>query len=365
MRSGVSTGCTARTILAIGLVAGLATGACSPEGQAGRGPAEPRDTPVVVAPVALREFVDRIEALGTARANESLTITARVTDTVSRLDFTDGQPVAAGSILAVLADAQETAELDEAQATLREAQQQYARTRELLDRGTATQARLDEVTTQRDVAAARVAAIEARLADRIIRAPFAGVLGLRMVSPGELVQPGDEITTLDDIDVIKADFSVPERFLSALAPGQRVQARSAAFPGREFTGTVSVVDTRVDPVTRAVTVRARIPNPDHALRPGMLLTVDVFTNRRRSASVPEEAIVPIANEKYVYVIDADSQARRTSVRLGAREPGWVEVTGGLEPGARVIVEGVHRIRDGAPVSLVGERGAPDGAEPDA
>lgn len=329
-----------------------------PQGGHARGPA-----PVVVADVSAEEFVDRIEAVGTARARESVEITAQVTESVSALYFEDGDFVAEGAILVELTDAEEAAEIAAARATLADAEKQHDRLVDLVRRGTATRSRLDTALAARDAARARVEGLEARLADRIVRAPFTGLLGFRAVSLGTLVQPGDLITTLDDVSLIKLDFSIPETFLSALEEGLSIEARAAAYPGQIFTGRVKVVASRVNPVTRAVTVRAELENPDRRLRPGMLLTVDVFKDRRESPSIPEAALLPVSDAVYVFRVREDAgdgdtgsatRAERVTIRIGRRRPGRVEVVEGLEIGDRVVVEGLQRLRDGNPVKITGE-----------
>lgn len=321
-----------------------------------------RAVPVIVATVQPVEFADRIEAIGTAKANESVEITAKVTDTVREVNFEDGMEVRAGQILVELTKAEEVALLEEARATLAEAELQYRRIADLVSRGSASRARLDEQTRIRDGAKARVDALEARLADRRIRAPFSGVLGFRQVSPGTLITPGTVIATLDDVDPIKLDFAVPETFLAALKPGLEIEARSPTYEGRLFYGTIRTVDSRVDPATRAVTVRAEVANPDRLLRPGMLLTVEVIRNRQKLLAVPEEALVPIQDRQYVYQVTDDSVAERVPVEVGRRRPGIVEIAGGLDGGARVVVEGTVRLRPGAEVDILEERALPGRSE---
>ena len=318
-----------------------------------------RRTPVAAHVVETAEFTDIVEALGTARANESVTITAKVSDVIARLEFDSGQRVEAGDILVELADAEEAAGLVEARATERETRRDVARIRDLTERGVAPRSRLDEAIAAAERAAARVEAIEARVADRIIRAPFSGVIGLRNVSVGELVRPGDVIAQLDDASVIKLDFTVPERFLSVLEPGQEVAARSSAFPDTVFVGEVDQIDSRVDPATRAVTVRALIDNADGRLRPGMLLTVELRRDRRERPSVPGGAIVRLDEQAFVFRVEdgeRGAQAVRTPVELGRRTEGLVEVLSGVEPGERIVAEGVHRLSDGAPVAVQGDAG---------
>ena len=182
-------------------------------------------------------------------------------------------------------------------------------------------------------------------------APFDGVLGLRLISPGTLVQPGDKITTLADISLIKADFSIPESFLSALKIGQKINANSAAYQDRHFEGVVAAIDTRVDPVTRSVMVRAEIPNEDGSLLPGMLLTIDLRSNIQISLAVPEQAIVPIVDRKYVFLVTGENTVEQREITIGRRQPGIVEVLEGLKVGEPVITLGTHRVRRGQTVDV--------------
>jgi len=191
------------------------------------------------------------------------------------------------------------------------------------------------------------------MADRSIRTPFAGVLGLRRVSVGALVRPGDVITTLDDISRIKVDFPVAETKLANVTLGLKVRATAAAFPGEIFTGTVESIDTRIDTASRTVTVRAVFPNDQARLRPGMLMTVGIETSPRTSLSVAEQSLVPIETRQYVFVIAADDTAERREVKTGARVPGHVEILSGLKQGERVVLEGTVRMRPGAAIRIAG------------
>lgn len=299
-------------------------------------------------------FADTIEAIGTAQANESVTLTARVSETVQRVNFSDGDFVEEGDILLEMTRREETAQLAEARAALREAEQQYERTIDLVQRGNASKAVLDQRV--RDVAAAesRVAAAEARVEDRVIRAPFKGLLGLRLVSEGTLVAPGEPITTLDDVSVIKLDFSVPEAFYSIVEKGQPIRARTAAFPSEAFLGQVATVNSRIDPVTRSVTVRAEIPNPDARLKPGMLMTVRLISAEREGLSVPENALVPVGGQQYLFVVEDDQTVTRRAITIGNREPGRVEVTEGVREGELVVTKGTVSLRPGLPVRILNQ-----------
>jgi membrane fusion protein, multidrug efflux system len=305
--------------------------------------------PVVVAEVTRERFVTTLESLGTVRSNESVDLAAKVTGRVELLDFTDGQRVRRGDLLVRLDTAQEQAELREAEVRLAEQRRELDRIRGLVADRALPRQRLDEQESRVSEAEARLEVVRARLDDRVVRAPFSGVLGLRRVSVGALVSPGTLITTLDDISVVKLDFTVPETFLPRMAPGQEISARSAAYPAQTFSATVTSIDSRIDPGTRAGIVRAEIPNPDGVLRPGMLLTVRLLMNPADSLSVPEAALVPIRDEQYVFLLTDEDRVERLRIVTARRAPGRVEVLEGLEEGMRVVVEGTSRIRAGAKV----------------
>jgi len=200
--------------------------------------------------------------------------------------------------------------------------------------------------------------VRARAGDYVITAPFTGFLGLREVSPGTLVSPGTQVTTLDDIHIIKVDFSVPEKFISALKEGQEIAAGAAAYPGREFRGVVRTIGTRVDPVTRAATVRAEISNEDDALRPGMLLTVDLVSNLAEAVSTRENALVPVGDDQFLFRVREDETVERIKVLVGRRYGARVEVTSGLAEGDLVVISGIMRLRDGSRVRIQEQQEAP-------
>lgn len=297
---------------------------------------------------------DSLEALGTTAANESLLITAKVTETVVRVNFEDGDLVEAGQVLVDLSGRVELAGLEEARAAYREAEQQMRRQQQLTDQKLVPASQLDTQRAAVDSAKARLDATRARLSDRVITAPFSGVLGFRRVSPGTLVTPGTTITSLDDISLIKLDFSIPETYLKVLATGQTISAHSAAYPDRDFTGVVRTLGSRVDPITRAIAVRAEIANTDHALRPGMLLTVELFQPQRQTLVIPEIAVVQVAREAFVFRVQADQSVERVAVTLGGRRRGQVEVRSGLSAGDRIVVDGTVKLRPGSLIDDVTE-----------
>lgn len=307
--------------------------------------------PVIVTEARLAPFEDRVEALGTLLAYEAVTLSTTVTETVAAIHFDDGDRVEAGQLLVELRDTEERALLEEARVLAAEAERQYERLKTLQRQGQAALSLVDERQREWDAAQARLRSLEARLADRSLRAPFSGVLGLRNISVGALVVPGDIITTLDDDRVMKLEFSVPATFLAALRPGLRIVASSPALVGRAFEGTVATVDSRVDPVTRSIRVRAHIPNPQRVLRPGMLMEVALSKNPRHGVRLPEEALLQLGNQHYVLLIEEDRALRR-EVSIGARRPGEVEIREGLNPGDSVVVHGTTRVSNGDGVRIV-------------
>ena len=309
-------------------------------------------TLVATEPATVRPIADIVEAIGTAQANESVTLTAKVTDTIRHVRFEDGDFAQQGDVLVELTNEEQTALLAEAEANVRDARTQYERLADLLDQGSVPVSDVDEARARLSGATARYQAIVARLDDRLIRAPFAGLLGFRQVSAGTLITPGTAITTLDDISTIKLDFAIPEVYLGVVQPGLELVAESAAFQGRTFPAEVRTIGSRVNPVTRAVPVRAHIDNPEALLRPGMLMTVKLTTASRDALTVPETALLQRGADTYVYAV-AEGNAAMTPIDLGIRRDGWAEVRSGLTLGQEVITEGVIKVRDGAPVRTAG------------
>lgn len=309
---------------------------------------------VITAQAFTDQFVDRVEALGTSFSNESVIITANVAERVTEILFEDGQTVEEGQLLVAMRRDEQKAALAAAEAVLAERRTAYERARELERRQFTTTAQLEErLAAMREAEANRDAAA-ARLADREIRAPFSGIVGLRNISPGTLVSPGDRITTLDDLDPIKLDFTVPAAYLSSIEPGLEIVATTTALPGREFRGEIRSVSTQVDRVTRSITARALIGNADHALKPGLLMTVQLLKNPRRAVVIPEEALVPVGTSNFVFVVEEDTAFRR-EVETGARRPGEVEIVSGLEAGESVVTHGTMRLRDGQKVKIIEEQ----------
>jgi membrane fusion protein (multidrug efflux system) len=319
---------------------------------------EPGVTKVVTHVAVPQRLLDEIEALGTARANESIEIRPRISSIVTHVAFTEGELVHKGDLLVELENSEVRAGLAVAEAALSESLSTYKRSESLASTQAISASSLEQLRATMQVNSAQVAAARARLDNTVIRAPFTGRVGLRRVSPGGFVDTSTVITTLDDTERIKLDFSIPETFLTVVSEGMNIVARSLVYPGRTFTGTVETVDTRLDPVARSVQVRALLANPDGALKPGMFLTVDLQRDRGEVLVAPEEAIVPERDEQYVFQV-VDGKAVKRLVTLGRRVPGLVEITGGISAGDLLVTEGTHKIRDGSEVEIV-NRHAADG-----
>ncbi len=316
---------------------------------------------VIATPVRQEIFADRLEAIGTLQANESIVVTARAQGIVEKINFSDGGTVEEGTALVQFDEDEERARLQVELANLEEQRKQFERIAGLARANATSEARFDEQQAAVKKAEANVAAARARLSDYTIRAPFDGRLGTRRISVGALVTPGTVITTLDDLSVVKLDFSVPETFLSTLSVGLDIEATTAAYPDELFQGLVKSIDTRVNPTTRSVDIRAEILNEDRRLRPGMLMVVDLIKDRRESLMIAEESLVPFENQQYVFVVSNDNRVERVPVTIGRRRPGSVEVLEGLELGDLVVTEGNTSLTSGNSVRILNEsdvRGAP-------
>ena len=345
-----------RKLIVIAFILLLA--ACGKDAQSKR---EGGDQPVLVTTRELRlqPWSDSLQALGTVRAHESITVSTKVSEIVQQVHFQSGDVVARGAPLVTLSGQAQQAALLEAQAAANEADKLLRRQEELAGQQLIARAALDTQRAARDAANARVAQIRAQLGDRVIRAPFAGVLGIRQVSPGALVTPGTAIATLDDVANVYVDFPVPETMLAQLARGLRVRGSTEAYAGRRFEGVVSTVDARIDEATRAVTVRADFPNADRALRPGMLLEIALQRPERQALVVPEIAVVQVGTEAFVFRVTPDGRVERAVVKTGARREGLAEITEGVKAGDRIVIDGTGKLRPGSPIT---EAGAEPGAQ---
>lgn len=311
---------------------------------------------VITAPVREAEFSDRVEALGTALANETVVITADTTEKVSAIHFEDGQEVAKGDLLVTLDKSEEEADLSAAEAQLTEARSAYNRAQDLQKTSALSKATLQQRLAALKQAESQIEAIKSRINELTITAPFDGILGLREVSVGALVQPGDTITTIDDLSRIKVDFDVPSVFLPSLQTGLPIIGKVDAYQDKDFKGEVQTVNARVDPITRTVRVRAILPNPDALLKPGLLMTITLLKDARQALLIPEEALIKKDDRNFVYVVketDANTkEAVEREVKIGAREEGHIEILDGLQENESVVIHGTLKLRDKTPVTVM-------------
>lgn len=334
----------------------LANLASAPAGQAATGkpggaPAGRPPSPVETAAVKTGTVSDVVEAVGTLTANESVTIAPEIAGRITALSFEEGQLVEKGETLVELDSAILEGELKQAQSELALAEDAFARASQLAKKGSGTVVALEQATAQRAAARVRVGLAEARLAKTKLSAPFSGVAGLRNISIGNFVTAGQAIVTVTNIDPIKVDFRLPETYLGSLRQGQKVELRVDAFPDRRFEGEVYAIDPVVDVNGRAVKLRARIPNKDRALAPGLFARVSLTTGARENAMLaPESALVPQPTGPTVFVVK-DGVARQRAIKLGKRLPGQIEVLEGLEAGEQVVTAGQMRLREGARVNV--------------
>jgi membrane fusion protein (multidrug efflux system) len=342
-------------VLAAVLKITLADDSKGGSGGPGRGgPGGGRGQAVAEAIATPREFADQIRVLGVARSKRSVNITSNTTELITRVMFTDGQRVASGAPLVELQAREEDADLIQARAQLAQAQREYDRYKILAERGVAPRVTAETAETALQTARAAVAASEARRGDRVLRAPFAGVLGLTTVTPGTLISPGSVITTLDDTSAIRVDFPLPERYLGVLQVGTPLTATADAYADQTVSGRIALLDTRVNEQTRAVIARAEFANPGNRIRPGMMMRVAVQQGRRQSLSVPEAAVQYEGQGAFVYRIargENGTTAQRVEVQTGAVEGGFVEILSGLDNNDRVVASGLNRIQPGAPVTV--------------
>lgn len=315
---------------------------------------EETTTPVIGARVETTRWSDPLSALGTLKAEESITLSATVTALVEALDFEGGEQVAEGTTLIRLNSAETRADLRAVEALRDERQAVVNRLAQLQERNLAPLADVEDSSAQLRQAEASIAGIQAQLDNYTLSAPFDGVVGFRELSVGTLVTPGTELVTLDKLERMKLDISLPERELGRLTLGTLIDAHSAAFPESSFQGSITNIGTRVDPISRSVVVRAEINNPELQLRPGMLMEVSIERDSRQSPTVPESALIAEGLQQHVLVINEDDMGiERREITPGQRRPGEVEVLSGLEPNELVVSHGTDRTRDGATVQLIG------------
>jgi len=318
-------------------------------------PAVVKIAPVRVQTTQVQEvpFARGIAAVGSLRSDESVILRPEVAGRIQHIDFGEGQSVKAGQVLIRLDDSIPRAELQQAQANLALAQSQYKRSVDLQGRGFVSQQARDEASSTLKVQQAATVLAQARLDKMTIRAPFAGMVGLRDVSVGDYVNQGQDLAPLEAIDPLKVDFRVPEMYLSKVGTGQTLAVRLDAMPGQEREGKVYAVSPLVDAGGRSILLRATVANPDHTLRPGMFARVQLQFAQDRALVVPEAALSPSGQTQYVFRV-REGKAQRVQVTVGERREGRAELLTGVAPGDEVVVAGFQRLTDGAPVTIVAD-----------
>jgi membrane fusion protein (multidrug efflux system) len=316
-----------------------------------------KGVPVEAAKVVAAPLSEQVTAVGTLLSDESVTISAEIPGRLKEIHFVEGQPVEKGAQLFILDDSVYRAQLADAEAKLKLAEQTYKRTSQLFSSKYATAQSADEAVSNLAVAKAAVELAGVQLEKTRIVAPFSGIIGLRQVSVGEYITAGRALVNLEAIDPVKADFRVPEKFLPAIKVGQTIRIGVDAFPGDTFEGKVYAIDPRIDVAGRSLLVRAKVPNKDQQLRPGLFARVTVLLKLKEDAlTIPEQAIVPQGDSQYVFKID-DGKVTLTKVTLGMRRSGRVEILHGLSADDQVVTAGQLKLRDGSQVSIVSGAGA--------
>jgi len=326
-------------------------------------------SPVAVTKPEPYLFSDAITVLGVAKARQGITLTSNSTEMVAKVLFADGARVAKGQVLIELQARQETAAVSQVQANLTLANLNYKRWKELADQGIAARARADEALAALQVQEAQYRQASAQQQDRVIRAPFSGIMGLSDVAPGALITPGTAIASLDDVAVIRVDLQVPDRYLARLHQGMSVNGVTEAFAGKVWTGHISKLDTRIQDATRAIVARAEFANPDQSLRPGMMMQVSLDGGSRSGLSLPETAVQFEGNEASVFVVNSNkgpdgkpkATVSRRQITVGLTQNGQVEIRDGIKATDLVVKDGLSRLQDGMavrPVDKASDHGQP-------
>ena len=309
---------------------------------------------VKMTPVILTDFIESVEAVGTASANEQVKITSKKSDLVDEVYFSDGEKVKKGELLVTLNNQEEHAKVSELSANLLESQAHLKRLSDLLLSNATSMSLVEQQVAKTKAIEAQLLSAQAILNDTSIRAPFAGVLGFREISRGAYIDAGTIITSLDDLSQIKVDFYLPERLFTKINIDQKITAFNTAYDEKAFVGKIIAIDSRIDPKTRSMKVRAIIANPSGKLRPGMLLNISVLLQIEKIFQLPESAIIPIEDKHYVFVVN-EEKALRKRIEIGRRHPGFVEISSGLIEGELVVVEGALKLRDGTAVTIIDQK----------
>lgn len=309
----------------------------------------------VVAQAHRQPLEEKISLIGNLAPKESVELRSEIEGRVLALEFDEGERVEAGKVLVRLDAGKLEAEVAEAEARHELARQDFERGRTLLERGTISVQQFDQFRATLDATRATLRLAQERLADAVVRAPFAGQVGERLVSPGQYVSRGELLSTLTQTDPLEVELHVPERYLGQVAAGQRIDVGTAAYPGERFAGTVYFLAPRLDERSRTLLVKAYIDNADGRLKPGMFASLElIFRARENVVVVPEAALSYRGDEVTVVVLDAEGRAEPRLVEVGVRLAGLAEIVSGVAAGEHVVVEGAQKLAPGTPVSIAPE-----------
>ncbi|GGW50435.1 efflux RND transporter periplasmic adaptor subunit [Alishewanella tabrizica] len=311
------------------------------------------DVAVKTAKVESLAMSREVSALGTGIANNSIQLIAPSSEFLIELNVSEGKKVEQGEVIARLNNVQQRARVAELDAVLMEQSRQLDRLKNLATTQAAAQSLLDEQQSKVNSTKAQLDIARQQLTEMTIKAPFTGHLGLRQVSQGAYVSGGTVITTLDDMQQLRVAFSIAERYLAEVAVGMPISVTNVAYGNIKFQGKVSAIDTRLDPITRSVTIHGIIDNESLQLRPGMLLNVQLQLENREVLRISEKALLPQQNRQYVFIVDSENKVQQKEIEVGQRIPGWVEVISGLREGDEIVIEGVQKLRTGVTISKVG------------
>jgi membrane fusion protein, multidrug efflux system len=337
-------------VLVIAFALGAAAG-CGKKA-AGGPPPGAMATIVVTAVAKLESIAETLAVVGTLAPNESVEVKSEVEGVVEEIAFNEGQAVKKGDLLVRLDETKFRAALQQAEANLQLSKVTFDRTRQLVEDKTISPQEFDQAAATYHASEAAVALRRRELKDSRIVAPFAGVVGSRNVSPGQVISKNTTLIWVVDFDTVKAEFAVPERFISEVKAGQQIELRVAAFPSEKFKGEVYFLAPQVDPNTRTLLVKARVPNSNRKLRPGMFANLDLTLKlRENTIVVPESALLNMGDRTAVYVVGPDSTAQLRPIKVGLRMPNQMEVLTGLKSGEVVVTEGLQKVRPGGAVKL--------------
>lgn len=321
-----------------------------PESQGQQNTRNANATPVQAHQVAISRQANIIESLGTARANQAVTLVSAQSDYIKNIFFDDGDTVKKGQLLVELQDAEEKTRVEELEILLKEEKRKLKRLQQLAKTQATARSALDEQEASYEATKTQLASAKIKLAEMKLYAPFSGKLGLREVSTGTFVNTSTEITTLDDTSVIKTDFNVPEKYLAQIAIGMTVTATSPAYPTKTFSGKVSHIASRIDAATRSIKITANFDNKDNMLRTGMLLYTQLELSAQNTLMVPEKSLIPQQDKHFVYVIN-DNVIEKRQVTIGLRRGGWVAIGSGLSEGEQIVTEGIIKVRPNSQVTI--------------